>query len=910
MKINEWPLSKLSFINTVFTTIIISVAFMGISIYAYNDYYNKKVIDTKKSYILKNKALLKKEVASKVKQINNMVTDFNYSLISILDNRIETAENIYLSNKKLHPNMKENRLTSHFFHTLELLSYKNTKGYIYIFDKDGNILYHHANKKLVGQNLFNNTIFNTNLLNLITKAIDNGSANGNYVFTNEQGIEDRLYTQIKRVNDIYIAASVYMDEIEDKLKKVIFRGIESQRFGVDSYGYFWIANNKNQMIFHPHQPELINKNLANLQTKEGIYIFKRMNELLKSKDETYIEYDWKIPNLQTYGQKISFVKEVGVWDWRIGAGFYFKDLEESLKKEDRELKKSFYDAVFHTSVIVIILTIIILFFAWNISRRFKKVEEDQVRHFNLLEQYKMILDKSTIVSKTNQGGRITYVNSFFEKVSGYSKEEVIGKPHNIIRHPSTPKEVFEQMWKVIKKGDIWQGLLKNQCKDKSKSYYNRVTIAPIKDENDNILEYISASTDITEIVEQKDKLENIFLTDSLTSLGSRIKLLDIIAESETNGIIALIDIDRFTEVNDMYGNKVGDNILKEVANNIFTFSQEHEVLVFRIHADVFAVYSESYELEKFEKLMKKLVKVISTKKYHSSQADVSLNFTAGIAGGDCEIMACADMALKSAKKNKEALVVYDENNSMLNEFEGNLVWMKKLNTALEENRIVPFYQPIYNFETQKIEKYEVLMRYIEKDGTEVSPFAFLEIAKKTKLYPLLTRKIVKRAVHYFKDHKDIEFSINLTLEDLLNQDTMGYIYAVVQQYKLFKSLVIEIVESEELVSFEHVEEVLQKFKKKGVKIAIDDFGAGYSNYNYLLKLDVDYIKIDGSIIKNILGNQATVDIVSSIVDFSKKSGIKTIGEFVSNEELSDKIKDLKVDYAQGYFYGKPMKTIV
>lgn len=910
MKNKKWSLSQLSFLNTVFTTLIISIAFMCVSIYSYNKYYDKKMQDIKKSYITKNKVLLKEEVRLKVEQINNMFEDLNYSLVSILDNRIETIKNIYLSNKNIHLGLNKNKLIPHFINTINLLSYKSTRGYVYIFDKSGKILYHHTNKKLEGKNFFKSTLFDTDVVTLITKSINEGEANGNYFFTNENGVENRLFSKIKKVDNIYIAASVYIDEIENELKKSILNRIKHQRFGTDDYGYFWITNNKDEKVFHPYQSEILEGNITNIKTKNGIYIFKEMNKLFKNKDEIYMEYDWEIPNTEKYDKKISFVKKVGIWNWRIGAGFYFEDLKKFLQSEEEDLKTSFKEAMLYTVAGVIFLSIIILFFAWNISKKFKRVEEDQVKHLNLLEQYKMILDKSTIVSKTNKGGRLTYVNSFFEKVSGFSKDEVIGKSHNIIRHPSTPKEVFEEMWKVINKGDIWQGLLKNRCKEKDKSYYNRVTIVPIKDENNNIIEYISASTDVTEIVEQKDKLENIFVTDSLTSLGSRIKLLNIIAESETTNIIAIIDIDRFTEVNDMYGNKVGDSILKEVANNIYVFSQNYEILVFRIHADVFAVYSEKYDVVDFENIMKKLIKRISTQKYHGKHADVTLSFSVGIASGDCEIMACADMALKSAKKNKETLVVYDENNSMLNEFEGNLIWMKKLNLAIEEKRIVPFYQPIYNLKTQKIEKYEVLMRYIEEDGTEVSPFAFLDIAKKTKIYPRLTKRIVKQAVNFFKNHKEIEFSINLTLEDLLNQDTMGYIYSVVQQHKLFKSLVIEIVESEELVSFEHVEAVLQKFKKKGSKIAIDDFGAGYSNYNYLLKLDVDYIKIDGSIIKNILDNQATEDIVSSIVDFSKKSGIKTIGEFVSNEELSDKIKDLNVDYAQGYFYGKPLKNIV
>lgn len=908
MKNKKWSLSKLSFLNAVFTTVIISIVFIGITIYEYNEYYTQKIVEVKKAYILKNKALLKEEVSSEIRRINNIVSDFHHSIVSILDDRIETVKNIYLSNTKLHPNIKEKKLISHFFKTLDLLSYKNTKGYVYIFDKNADILYH-KNKNLINTNFYNNNFFGKDVLALIKKATDYGTSNGNYTFIDSEGNKKNLYTHIKKVGDIYIAASVYIEEIETEFQQSVLNGLRYKRFGVEQYGYFWIIDGKNTMIFHPLQEELVNQNLTHYKTEKGVFIFKKINDLLAQNSETFVKYNWKIPNKNKYGDKISFIKKVGIWDWRMGAGFYFKDLKQSIKHEEELLKKSFIHFMSRAIIIIFLLSIIILFFAWTISQRFKKVEENQVKHLNLLEQYKMILDKSTIVSKTDTKGRILEVNKLFEEISGFSKKELIGKPHNIIRHPATPKDVFEEMWKIIKRGDIWQGLLRNQCKDKSKSYYNRVTIVPIKDENKNIVEYISAATNVTEIVEQQDKIENLFLTDSLTSLGSRIKLLDVIAESETKNTIALIDIDRFTEINDTYGNKIGDIILREVADNIYEFSQFFDLSVFRIHADVFAVYSEKYAINEFERLIEKLIEEISSKKYYGKYADVNLSFTAGLAHGDCEIMACADMALKNAKKNKKNLVIYDAENSMLDEFEGNFLWMKKLNTAIQDDRIVPFYQPIYNFKTKKIEKYEVLMRYIDEDGTEVSPVNFLEVAKKTKLYPQLTKRIVNKAANYFKDYREVEFSINLTLEDLLNQDTMSYIYSTIKQHKLFKNLVIEIVESEELVSFEHVEEVLKKFKNKGVKIAIDDFGAGYSNYNYLLKLDVDYIKIDGSIINNILKSQATVDIVSSIVDFSQKSGIKTIGEFVSNEELASKIEHLNVDFAQGYFYGKPMKDI-
>ncbi len=908
MKKLKLPLSKLSFIVSIFTIIAITFTLIGIATYEYKSYYTSKIEEIKKAYREKNEAILKEEVTFEIKRINNLVADFYYSIFSVIDNRIETVENIFNSNKKTHGIASDIFLQKHFYEVLDSLTYNSTKGFLYIFDKDGKILYHHYDKKLVGKNILKSNFLGDDAKSILSKAIALDYAYGSYKIE-EKGNELKIYTHIKKIDDFYIASCVYVEVLEAELQKSIFKALSQRRFGLDGHGYFWIINSSYKMIFHPIQPELIDVSLENFTTKKGVKLFANIQSMLKDKDETFIEYDWEIPETDEVTRKISFVKKVGKWDWILGAGFYFKDLEYMLEKEKKQVEDFFKALAIKVATILLVLFTILITISLYISKKFEGIEYMQRKYLNLLEQYKKILDMSTIVSKTDSKGRITEVNELFEKVSGYSKEEVIGKAHRIVRHPSTPKETFEDMWKVITTGNIWQGVLKNQCKDKDKSYINQVMIFPMKNEDDEIMEYISASIDITEVIEQKDKIENLFLTDSLTGLGSRIKLLDTISKCTKDSFVCLVDIDRFTEINDMYGNQVGDEILKEVAKNIFNYSRAYDMYIFRMYADVFAVYSSKSTLSEFESFIQGLLASLSTKNYHTMYPDFSLSFTAGVAYGDNEIMVCADMALKSAKKNKKSIVVYDESNSIINEFSDNLLWMKKLNKAIQENRIVPFYQPIYNLKTEKIEKYEVLMRYIETDGTEVSPFKFLDIAKKTKIYPELTISVVEQAVNYFKDKRHLFFSINLTLEDLLNHGTMNYIYSILKQHQLFENIIFEIVESEELASFEQVEDVLARFKTEGVKIAIDDFGSGYSNYNYLLKLHVDYIKIDGSIVQTLAVKKSTVDLVSSIVDFAQKSNIKTIAEFVSDEMIDKIVRELHVDCAQGYHYGKPAKNI-
>ena len=173
----------------------------------------------------------------------------------------------------------------------------------------------------------------------------------------------------------------------------------------------------------------------------------------------------------------------------------------------------------------------------------------------------------------------------------------------------------------------------------------------------------------------------------------------------------------------------------------------------------------------------------------------------------------------------------------------------------------------------------------------------------------LTKVVIKKSFEYFKD-KDYEFSINLTLEDITNKNISSYIIEMLKEYNIASKVVFEIVESEGIQDFTYVNNFIDRVKELGCKIAIDDFGSGYSNFEYLIKLNADYIKIDGSLIKDILVNKNNQEIVITIVDFAKRQGFKTIAEFVSSKEIFEKVKELGIDYAQGYYISEPKPDIL
>ena len=200
------------------------------------------------------------------------------------------------------------------------------------------------------------------------------------------------------------------------------------------------------------------------------------------------------------------------------------------------------------------------------------------------------------------------------------------------------------------------------------------------------------------------------------------------------------------------------------------------------------------------------------------------------------------------------------------------------------------------------------MRIVDENNTYIAPIHFLELAKRNKLYHQLTKIMIEKTFEKFKDVSYL-VSINKSVEDILNRDIYNFILEKLHTSQMGKRVVFEIIESEGIENFDGVIEFINEVKKYGARVSIDDFGTGYSNFEYLMKLKVDYIKIDGSMIKNIDVNKDSQLITQTIVDFAKKMNIQTVAEFVYSKNIFDKIVELDVDYAQGYYFGEPSENI-
>ncbi|ADG92465.1 diguanylate cyclase/phosphodiesterase with PAS/PAC sensor(s) [Arcobacter nitrofigilis DSM 7299] len=897
-------LSKINFIN-IFSIIVVFSIILGFFIYEFNqELYEKKVVSLEKSYFKKNKAIIKNEIERAIKRIeviNNLIYEKNES---ILKEKVSFVKNLFDSNKEKNFNI----VLSKYKKELNLFKWDNGTGYFYIFDKNGKILYHGGNKKYVNTNVFESSKTNKELYDFLKETLILDENYGSYKWYKPNESPKEIFTKYVYIKkdekyDVYIAAGVYKKEIDKKVQKLIFEEFKKDKFGDNKYGYFWILGLDKVMKMHALSPELEGKINNHVLSIKG----KVLNDIAIKKaldGGGYINYKWIRPDTKKEDEKFSYVKLIPKWNLLIGAGFYITELQDILKEEKKSLRELSNEYLSKVFVVLIILITISLFIARYLSVKIHNVENEREEHMNMLKQYKLLLDRSSVVSKTDKDGIITYVNDSFEKTSGYNKNELIGISHKIIAHPDTPRSQSKKLWDTILKGKIWKGILKNKRKD-GVSYYNSITIIPIKDSQGNIKEFISAGTIVTELIENRSKLKNLFKTDALTGLGNRVSLIDHISKQQ-NGTLALINIDRFKEINDSHSHVIGDKVITSLSDRLFRYFNDKGYDLYRLQSDIFALFTVNKDrrIDDINEFMNTLGK----EPYIIGKETFILTYTCGIASNSENLLTYADIALTEAKNKKVKIKEYNNSMKNIEEFKNNLLWVERLHLAIKENRIFPHYQPIYNYKTGKIDKYEALMR-LYLDGKIIYPNEYLDIAKKTKLYPELTYKMVEEVISKFSTN-NYEFSLNLCIEDLMNEELMIYVFDYAEQKGVFKRMVLEIVESEEIDDSDYINKLLRRFKEEGVKIAIDDFGSGYSNYDYLIKLQADYLKIDGSIIKLIENDIRTQNVVKSIFEFAQKSNIKVIAEFVSNENIDKILREIGIDYAQGFYYGKPEAKLI
>jgi len=419
-----------------------------------------------------------------------------------------------------------------------------------------------------------------------------------------------------------------------------------------------------------------------------------------------------------------------------------------------------------------------------------------------------------------------------------------------------------------------------------------------------IIQLINKNDRLDEI---RERLQEALEIDELTNLKNRHAFSKEKKKYKEPTLI-LVNIDNFKHINDSYGSNIGDHILKELGKLLkkFLIVKGLNGEVYRLGADDFGILIEGVRNKnKLESLIKELISMIENNDFKYSGIEIPIKVTAGISYEN-PLLETADIALKYVKKTRNKYMFYSEDMNMRDKILKNINTIRLIKNALADDRIFLVFQPIKNLRTDTIDKFEVLVRLQDDRGRVLYPGEFLEIAKEAKYYGEITRIVLEKTFKILKEH-EITLSVNLSLEDIIDDNIRRLINQNIRNPKIGRNIIFEILEDENIENYQkEFLEFIKEVKEHDVRIAIDDFGSGYSNFSHLLKLKPDYIKVDGRLIKEIdIKNENRV-IAETIVDFAHKLDIETVAEFVWNNDVLKVVKEIGFDYAQGFAISKPI----
>lgn len=408
---------------------------------------------------------------------------------------------------------------------------------------------------------------------------------------------------------------------------------------------------------------------------------------------------------------------------------------------------------------------------------------------------------------------------------------------------------------------------------------------------------------------KKNELQTALTTDSLTNLPNRSLLLSAL-DNQIHPQLLLININRFSDINTVYGFDAGDFVLRSCAECLRIQITEDIGNVYKLHSDTYAIlFNTSNTTQTAEILITNVAAKLAEQAFFYKGIEIFITIAGGYSDTHEQTIENAEIALKSAKEHRILFKQFDPSMRSNQMHEDNIKWYKIIKDALKEERLFPFYQPIVNNDNGDIVKYEALARITMQDGSVIAPFKFLHIAKKTGLYPQLTQTIVKKTIETLTK-VPYRISLNLSTEDMSDAKMVSFLHDSIAQSTIGTKIVFEILESEGINNYDLVSDFINEFKQLGCQFAIDDFGSGYSNFEHLIKLQVDFLKIDGSLIKNLPHDKNAQVIVRNIQNFAAEMGIATIAEFVSSKEIFEMVKAMGITYSQGYYFSEPLKEII
>jgi len=450
---------------------------------------------------------------------------------------------------------------------------------------------------------------------------------------------------------------------------------------------------------------------------------------------------------------------------------------------------------------------------------------------------------------------------------------------------------------------------------------------PLFDSNKQVTGHLAYTRDITESRKLAEKLSYQASHDMLTGLINRHEFerrventLSLAVTDQSAHALFFIDVDQFKVINDTCGHMAGDQLL-QLLGNIIREQVRQQDSVARLGGDEFAILLQYCSLEEASKIANKLRITIDEFNFPWEDRQFKVTASIGVVSIDDtdssvgDILRNADTSCYIAKEmGRNRIQLYQKDDQTTALHQGEMNWISKIHAGIEENRFFLCAQEIESLNSKSPEKHaELLLRYRNDDNTISPPGSFLPAAERYGISPKLDRYVINTALTLLDNNPSLSnyieiFCINLSGLSLVDDEFLQFAIQKFDRYpELAEKICFEITETAAISNLKNAKRFISKLRSIGCRFALDDFGSGLSSFGYLKNLPVDYVKIDGYFVRDIIDDPLNLAMVRSINDIGQLMGKKTIAEFVENDAIKQQLKQLGVDYAQGYGIAKPVE---
>ncbi len=519
-------------------------------------------------------------------------------------------------------------------------------------------------------------------------------------------------------------------------------------------------------------------------------------------------------------------------------------------------------------------------------------------------------------------GRILDVNAAFTEITGYSRDEALGKNPNILSSGRHDREFYTRLWRSIHENGFWRGEIWNRRKDGA-LYPELLTITAMRDDDGRVYQYVALFSDITDLKDQQHQLEHMAHYDALTRLPNRILLADRLNQaiahsdrSESLLAVAYLDLDGFKPVNDTLGHAAGDQLLIEAARR-FSICVRAGDTACRLGGDEFVLLVSSLKtLDECTQVFDRVLDAISAP-FQLGESEIRISASIGITlyplddADPDTLLRHADQAMYLAKQaGRGRFHLFDAQQDRLAEARHEA--RARIEDALHLDEFVLHYQPKVNMRSGRVIGVEALIRWQHPERGMVPPGEFLPEIDETEFAVTLGRWVMETAVaqldDWLKAGLQLTMSINMAARHLQTPNFVDELAQLLQRYPAVPAAAVEleVLETAAIEDIVAAADIIRACRQLGVRFALDDFGTGYSSMSYFKRLEVDTLKVDQSFVKDMLGDPGDRAIVEGMISLAQVFGREVIAEGVESEEIGHALVRLGCDLAQGYGIARAM----